>query len=274
MKRWSRAHTLVAGSVIIAATNLVALAGAAYNRSGTPESTLQLSERELRVPSSRGFEGENSGIALDIRWRVLGREPDEARAGRPYYPLSVGPPEWLDSGKLAELGFDVASVEDATGTRSRYVRQLPREVLLVLELDGPAYQEMLARAEAYAERADSGRDRLAREKREGSRLFVVDAGLDVEKLRRKYPSRSRYAIVRGTIRPWVVSRDGHSSLTGRVRGLSVMRINVPFAFRAPFERRMDRRSRGRVDEPFTVTVAFGRRLEPWIVSASGSEGAR
>ena len=270
MRRWSLAHTLAAGLAIVAVTNIVALAGAAYNRSGTPEATLRLSERELHLPSSWGFEGENSGVALRIEWRVLGKEPDESRLTQPYYPLSSGSPAWLDATKLTELGFDVAAIESAAHARSLYARQLPKEALLVLELDGPAYHELLARFEAYAERAPDRRDELERQKNESSRLFVVDAGLDVEGLRAKYPSRSRYAIVRGTIRPWISSHDGQWTVSGFVGGLSVDRINVPLAFRAPFDAWLERRSRRHADEPFTATVSFGRRFEPWIISASGS----
>lgn len=291
MRTWSRAHTLIAGSVIIAATNVVALAGAAYNRSGTPESTLELSERELNTPSDWGFEGENSGIALEFRWHVVGTEDEDAHERSYYFPSTSGAPGWLDSAKLAELGFDVSSMEDTTGARARYGRQLPREVLLVLELDGPAYHETLARIRAYARhvaarlaadpdsaelarRAEHARDLLAKAEKEGTRLYVVDAGLDAAKLRDTYPSRARHAIVRGTVRPWLMSSDGRWYLAGVVSGPSVPRINVPLAFRAPFERRQGRRGWNRADDPFTVTVAFGQRLEPWIVSASGTTNSR
>ena len=269
MRRWSRAHTLAAGLAIVAVTNIVALAGAAYNRSGTPEATLQLSERELGLPWGWGFESENSGVALRIDWRVLGKEPDESRITQPYYPLSSGLPGWLDAAKMTELGFDVASIERTARARSLYAHQLPREVLLVLELDGPAYHELLARFEAYAKRAPNRADELDREKNESSRLFVVDAGLDAEALRARYPSRSRYAIVRGTVRPWVSSEAGQWMVGGHVSGLSVSRINVPLAFRAPFDEWLDRRARRRAEALFTATVAFGRRFEPWMVSASG-----
>ena len=48
--RWSRTHTLVAGLGLIALTNAVALLGVAWNRSGEPDATLQLSQRELQPP--------------------------------------------------------------------------------------------------------------------------------------------------------------------------------------------------------------------------------
>ena len=274
MRRWTRMHTLIAGSMIIAVTNIVALAGVAYNRSGDPESTLQLGNRELHVPASWGFESENSGMALRFSWRVLGKKPDEDQADRSYFPISSGPPEWLNAAKMAELGFDVSPIDGARDSRTRYSRQLRKEVFLVLELDGPAYQEMLARAEANAARAANGRDQLNRERNESTRLFVVDAGLDADTLRAKYPSRSRHAIVRGTVRPWVVWDDNEATLSGDVSALSVEQLNVPLAFRAPFEPHYERRSRRAVGVPFTLSVAFGRRLEPWIVSASRGDGAQ
>ena len=42
---WSRMHTTIAGVGLIVVVNAVALLGAAYNRSGEPESVLRLSER-------------------------------------------------------------------------------------------------------------------------------------------------------------------------------------------------------------------------------------
>ena len=47
---WSRKYTLVAGLGLIVLTNAIALFGVVYNRSGAPEATLRLTQRELRTP--------------------------------------------------------------------------------------------------------------------------------------------------------------------------------------------------------------------------------
>jgi len=68
---WSRKHTLLAGLGLIALTNAIALSGVVYNRSGDPEATLRLTQRELRTPYRWYGNRENSGLALSLVWRVL-----------------------------------------------------------------------------------------------------------------------------------------------------------------------------------------------------------
>ena len=82
MKR--RRWILLAVALVIV-SNLVVLIGVARNRSGEPEATVRLTEREL------GFlhhDPESSGMILGFR---LNRD-DEA--------------DWLDRAKLETLGFD------------------------------------------------------------------------------------------------------------------------------------------------------------------------
>lgn len=278
MIMWSRKRTLVAGVVLIVATNAIALGGVAYNRSGEPSSVLKLTERELALPYSWGFGAENSGIALDLRWRVSG-------GGR--YFRSSGNPSWLDQEKLAALGFDVSKPINTSDGERHYEKLRGREVLLVLELDGPAYrraveqtrehlrsetelaaanpgkQEFKARAEAAAKTLES-------EERSESRLFVVDAGLDRGDLRAHYPDRARYAIARGQVTPGVQGADSNRRLVGYVTDLSVEAIHVPLAYRGVFEPLL--RTPRRVDLPaeprYDVTIAFGKRLEPWLLGAA------
>jgi hypothetical protein len=279
---WSRAHTLGAGLGLIALTNAVALVGVAYNRGGEPEAALRLTQRELRTPYEWRGNRENSGLALSLVWRV----PQEQTAGRQFYPaFAGGRPLWLDQAKMAELGFDTtlpARFWDPRG-RSRFERQLSREVLLVLELDGAAYRrsleltaQHLASEEAalaanpgertLAARAKNARDALERETSRNSRLFVADAGLDAAALRAKYPDRTRYAIVRGQVRPELFERENYS---GYIAGLSVESINVPFALREIFA---GAEKAGELDQPnlapFEAVVAFGGRFEPWILEAA------
>ena len=61
---WSRRHTLIAGLALVAVTNGVALGGAAWNRSGTPDSVLALTQRELEPPYMFKGAQENSGLTL------------------------------------------------------------------------------------------------------------------------------------------------------------------------------------------------------------------
>lgn len=273
-----RIRPLVLGLGLVLATNVVALAGIAYNRTGEPESVLALSERELAVPGAYGFDSENSGISLRLNWRIsLSANIYERHA------------EWLDAEKLKELGFNLPPANDS---KPLYRSQLEREAYLVLELNGKSYEAALARAREHAKaegelaqvnpdkkefqnRSQLAQRALEREERAGSRLFVIDVGLDAERLRAKYPDRSRYAVVHGTVRPVLRPRD-RKQRNQNVDGLAVWygivdvaasHIHVPLAHRAAFPEPAKTWTPEPVRPRFTTTVAFGRRLEPWILDA-------
>ena len=133
-----RARYLIAGLLLIGLVNAIVLAGVAWNRQEPEESRLQLSEREL-VATYAYWRKDNSSLALrlDYRW------PSQAADG--HYDLSIS------AEKMAELGFHVPTELNEQTVR-RYRRQLDRDALLVLELDGPAYQrEVALQVAAHAE---------------------------------------------------------------------------------------------------------------------------
>jgi uncharacterized protein DUF4824 len=293
----NRSHTwlIAAGALVLALTNAVVLVGVASNRRQPPESVLTLTERELGPEWSWMWrEGEDSGLSLHLQYRVesawkakLAQIGELATFGR--YG-NFGPVAWLDRDKLASLGFDVATPLTSTGTGTLYDRMLGRDVLLVLELDGTvraralqAARDLLTQRERElatdperkdaAQRLESAQIAVRSEEDEASRLFVVDAGLDQATLRQRYPDRTHYAIVHGNIRPFV-TRDGASAkLYGAVTAVRCARFNIPLQFRATVP--LDLPTSGvaialaRVEKkhPFTLNVAFGSRLEPWIESA-------
>ena len=279
---WSRMHTLVAGIALVALTNAVALGGVAWNRSGAPESELKLSQRELGDVYSRRYDREAGGSELMLRWRVLSQEYPFG-----YYDGHSGALEWLDEAKLAALGFDVSKQLDPARESRRYGRLLPREALIVLELDGPAAQKALERArERLAQesaKGDAEKDKMNRvkmaaealkhEETSNSRLFAVDAGPDAAALRAKYPDRSRYAIVRGKIRaypPATGAREKDRRWRGYLESLDSPRINLPLEFREAAGLAMRTIPAGPVaaGTRFEVTVAFGKRFEPWVTAVA------
>jgi uncharacterized protein DUF4824 len=279
----SRPRTLWAGLLLLALTNAVALGGALWNRSGEPDATLRLSQRELQRVDPWYGNRENSGLSLHPAWRIL--PEDEAR--EPFYFINYGgggTPAWLDRAKMESLGFDASRfVPHSEPARKRYEKQLPREVLLVLELDGPAYRRALERTGERAalvlakpflpddksaeERRKSARDGLEWERSRSSRLFVVDAGLDADALRSRYPDRAHYAIVRGEVKPWIASPKAERP-AGYVSSVSVASINVPLRLRKVFaDAQLSEYGPG-PKTPFEALVAWGRRLEPWLVEAA------
>jgi len=279
---WSRERTLAAGIALIALTNAIALGGVTYNRSGEPESVLKLTQREVLAPHGYGFDREGGGLQLFVSWRVLSTDTDET-----FYWNFQGAPEWLDESKLASLGFDVSPPPAARRAAWRYDRQLPREALIVLELDGPAYQKALERArERAAKEAAKGAETgktgpetpaaqaalfLKNEETSNSRLFAVDVGRDAQALRAKYPDRTRYAIVQGKVRPSYQSGRGKDARwTGYIEVIENARVNVPLEFRKAVEsapRSIPLATPAGSGPAFEVTVAFGKRFEPWIIAA-------
>jgi len=275
MIAWSRRRTLIAGLALILASNAVALLGPAWNRSGEPESTLRLTQRELTFPNGRYALREDSGMALQLHWRV-------AAGDALGYPEWGGfRPRWLDQNKLAELGFDLAPEASS--------RQVSRDVLLVLEFDGPTYRQALeaARQSAAAEAAKSGmpgdgateqrrnaaQSRLEREEKLSSRLFVVDAGLDASVLRQRHADRTHYAIVRGRVR-LLPAAPGAAAVFGMIAGLDVDHINVPHEFQPRIDARLGAPHGLRREPPaLQFSIAFGRRHEPWLADVGGIDAS-
>lgn len=277
MKKWSR--TLIAGSALILLTNAVVLLGAAYNRSDEPESLLQLSQREFQDDRWNNIK-DNSGITLTLNWRVI-REKSSQQHDYDYDPGysagKWGTPVWLNKAKMAELGFDVVKLAGTSESGRHYKESLSREALLVLELNDQAYQHELKRAKDYAEqsrallagnpdkqefkqRVKNAEEYYKKEEKINSRLFVIDAGIDLQKLRTAYPDRTRYAIVHGLIHPSTMHEKNETQVWGNISELHAERINVPLNYRKIFDH----------VAPYEVTIAFGKRLEPWITAASGS----
>jgi hypothetical protein len=282
---WSRRRAFWAGAALILATNAVVLGGVAYNRSGDPDSALRLTQRELPVQYGWGLTNENSGLALRIAWGAVQREGDGAQQ---VIDSSYGwgtVPQWLDEAKLIALGFDVESLRYPLDERRRRDWLPSKDVFLVLELDGPAYQQLLDQARQYAAKAanrlrgtpddkqlqqaaNAAEEALKREEQDNSRLVVIDAGLDRDTLRAAHPDRARHAIVRGRIQPDAADRTHKPR--GHIVGLSVDEVNVPASFRAVVGKAgsMWESPPAGPRAHYDVTVRFGKRLEPWITATS------
>lgn len=258
---WTRKQALIAGLALIGLTNAVAMIGVAYNRSGTPESELEFSQRELDMPYSYGWR-EDNGLVLGLRWRVQNSD-------------NVGPPAWLGEAKLRELGFDLPPVEQHMAY-SRLQSQ-EKSVHIVLELNGPAYRHGVEQARARVAREKAAleaspnsqeqrhkvqyaEDALKREENEQSRLIAVDAGRSPASLRAKYPDRTRYLILPGSVQPGYHSLQGKAQWGGYIHDMAGTSIHVALPFRRQLQ--VTTESPGQ----FSARVAFGQRYEPWLQS--------
>lgn len=258
-------HGLLAGLALILLSNAVALGGVWYNRQGEPESRLQLSEREL-WRSHDGPHRENSGLSLHLDWRIASDPDDPQRYSQ----------QLLDETTLLALGFTRHE-----GSQQRWQQPRERPALIVLELDGPTYQRELKQAEHALQQArrdlagspDSPdlreqvkytRQELKNQRERASRLFAVAAGTDLHALRQRYPDRSHYAIVGGTVRAWCLcDGDAPHQLRGQIDQLHVTNFNVPATWRKTLTERMPQRYEDK-RLGLQIEVSYGQRLEPWI----------
>ena len=268
--------------MLVAAVNGAVLSGVAYNRSGPPEARIVLSERELPLAYRR--HEENSGLALRLAWRTIG-EDDERYVRR-------SSPAWLTPAKLQALGFDLPQIQETDKKGAAGRAPLPKEVFVVLEFDGPAYREALARTaedlhqarnlhrahpenEKLREAYQAAETRLKRERLSASRLFVVDAGHDAARLRTLFPDRTRYIIARGLVRAGYHRADRGWRPVGTIGRLLVESIHVALPYRKPLETLTggDRyRKTAHAPPRYQVELIYGRRFEPWIAAVMGMGG--
>ena len=269
---------LGAGLAIILLTNVVALGGVAYNRSGEPDAVVELTERELYKAYRSGIERENTGLRLSISCRIETTE-NGFSAGN---SNCSGSPRWLDKEKLIELGFEFKPY-DKSNSQQYYFRVLPKDVYLVLEYDDDTHQraiiskeKILAKAtelksnnpgnNEFEERVKQAEEQLTAEQHYDSRLFAIDAGLDRTALRKTYPERNRYLIMQASIRPqWRTLKNEHI-WSGQITDLFIESINVPLAYRNALPALDKGLGRNRKSEGprFKIRVAFGKRAEPWV----------
>jgi len=281
-----RAGPLLAFALLLV-TNAVVLVGVASNRRGQPDSSLVLTERELRP----GYiEKENSGMWLRLDWSDTDNGWNREQG-------------WFDRRKLEEVGFDCRlSVADPSA-ELRYGKALPLQKYAVLEFEGEAWRRWLAGEEqalrdleqqvergTQAPKALEERRKAFESERAGhSRLFVVDVGKDAAELRRRYPDRSRHIVAGAILRLqyrkiWndKTRAFGEPFLAGTVSELLVSTIHVPLDQRTVLDGILREKVGSAQPDGWTppayaygpfaaatpryeVTLDYGRRLEPWIV---------
>lgn len=275
---------IVASVCLLLLTNIVVLAGVAYNRSGDPLLTIELTERELPIVVSASSKDENSGTTLSLTWHVLSSDKDPE-----YLSTTYGSTAWLDDEKLTELGFDMKKFKSEPDRYRHRTSHLATEAVLVLEYQGDAYLKALAFVKEkeeqlrlmvaeYPEDVTLANDlnnyvkQLTRLKVTQSRLYVVDAGLDVQALIDKYAGNNNYLLARGEIRlGW-----NEDDVSGRISQLYIRQVHVPL----PLSEQLVTFANGEaytaynkdpVPPRYKVQLNIGKRLEPWIESVTQME---
>ncbi len=291
-----RRRGLLLGIAIVIVTNAFVLLGVARNRASA-ESTLELTEREAVL---RTHGKENTGLSLALSWKIES-EWDE----RSWFDRATLAACGFD------VSVPVDDVMDGNAPSS-YESRLHRPAWVVYELDGASWDRWRARRESeHAEKiAEMRRDARpdddireaeayhARRMAAESRLFAIDAGADRAALRERYPDRALHAIVPSEVSIGVRTRhDPETSriverwLQGNVHRPLVSELHVTPGYRPLFVPLTETRrviapemlvSPGRPIEEsaadgaprYAVTVSWGARGEPWIVSAEALSGAR
>ena len=274
---------LLASVVLLLLTNVVVLAGIAYNRSGEPVLSIELTERELPLMTSAGFEDENSGTSLLLRWQIFVPEK-----GSDYVYHTYSTPDWLDNAKLTELGFDIQEFKSDTDKYQYKTSHLSREVVLVLEYQGDTYRKSVALAkERVALLAQDAADlpadddmrkklgdaekQLAYIQTSRTRLHVIDAGVDKEALIQQYADKENVLLVRGEIGlKW-----NQGIVSGRIRQIFLKYLHVPLPLSEQLVVYANGETYSAHDQHMTpryrVRLNIGKRLEPWIESVTKIE---
>ena len=275
---------IIAAVILLLLTNVVVLAGVAYNRSGAPQVSIELTERELPIQQSFGATDENSGTALSVEWKMF--DPD---ADPKYIPSSYETSPWLNDAKLIELGFDIEKLKRNIDRYQYRTSHLTIEAILVLEYDGQTYREALALAESRAEalrnevndnpddvnlatRYKNYSEQLTRLKQSRSRLYIIDAGHDIQTLIQKYADNDNYLFLRGEIG----LRWNEDVIKGNIRQLSIQKLHIPLPFSQLLsglagEHRYYPYKTTSIPPRYTVKLNIGNRLEPWIESVTLNE---
>ena len=270
-----RRPLLLAAIALLLVSNAWVLAHVAMNRSGEPDSEMELTARELQYFGSRS---DDSSVVLMLRWTNTA----------PEYPvgLPADGPGWFDQKKLEELGFDL-SIPAGSPKASRFYENLRlREAFVALEFDGPAWASWLTDREPRLQTETSYgpqvsfEERVAIERQTTPRLVSIDVARDPAALRRKYPDRKRVMILPVLVRAKLEPERRASAtaplrpayLRGAITRLAIESVIVP----EPLSRRFDGQpsyspwtydgKQIKIEQPpYSVILRVGSKYEPWVV---------
>jgi hypothetical protein len=253
-------------AALVVVSNLAAWRVAALNRRGEPEAVLVLTERELRLPARQA---ENTALTLSLVFEPPRQARQESRA-----------PGWFDRAKLEAIGFDCS--RPVTTEHAEYYRtRPPRTAYAALEYEGALWRKQLEQAPLAPQMPASitvpesavqhGVVRVApRDPFLDSHLIPIDVDHDPAALRARHPDTRAVAIVEATVALQYVGNAGRPPfLMGRVTSVLPPEINVPREWRGALvalqsDREPDTWPPPQHEPRFRATVAWGRRLEPWI----------
>lgn len=281
---------LIIGIIIITFTNIIALAGVLYNRTGQPTSSVTLSERELYMPYSWHEESlsdsENTALSLRIDFERSQHLTDMR----------------LNKQQLEGLGFTFMNKEYSFWTSSR-------TFYWALEFDGKHYAEDLEAAKnellnaqqlmTDARQQDDKKDlstanqelerkqaRFDRVEQTQSRLYVVDFDGNLESLQQKFAGQSNVIFMQGIVKPYkhyelyakmtseqyidsALNSEKQDLQYGlRFSNLLVSNVHIPLEMTGPLQSLSSKKYNEISPPRYAVELKVGRRLEPFIQAVS------
>jgi Domain of unknown function (DUF4824) len=277
------------GLVLLA--NAVVLGGIALNRADVPQAEITLTEREVPLDYGAFRDDENTGVSLRLAWDETTYGSPGVQWARRWKKLS-----WFGQEKLEVIGYDCSVPPSHAEAPSYYGKMLPKEVFVVLEYEGEAWETFLQKGEerlacwqncvhneeSSLKNLEQFREVFTEQQTTASRLMVIDVGADPISLRTRYPDGSQFLILRGLVQLWYITPENTSSdeqfppyVRGRVKEILIERIHVPREFReelkelyqAKYGNDGSKRKRYQLTEPsYEVSLKFGSRYEPWVTA--------
>ena len=185
-------------TIVLVVASFIGLTG--WNRSVEIQPSITLTEQELSLWRPDNPD-QNLGVQLDLDF-VHRHEPLDAR-------------NWLPESRLRTLGFPLNVPPGDPAAAAAYADLPSRLAWVVLEYNGPVFQDIERRRKLRPPSDDVPETRL-------SRLVPIDAGLDVGALRKQYGAG--HLILRAVIS---VNYSSDALVAGWVRELVPSQVRVP-----------------------------------------------
>lgn len=271
---------LVLGCIV--AVNGFMLGKVYLNRSKVV-AAIELTERELRTPYGYSFAGEDSSLRVSLQWAAVNKESVNAQETWAWYP-----------DRRLELSATHFNSFEFPACTNDYRNPRKKSGWVLLEFNGRAYQDFVARAEQHhaavhasapsaatefaekelSERKQSAKEFLQSAKTKQSRLFVIDAAADkalLDSVVANYdrPAGATLLIVPAEVQPdYNRCDEKNESKTGvQITNLAVESLYVPREFARDFPTNAPS-----TEQPFSARIAYGRFYEPWVTEFNLSEG--
>jgi hypothetical protein len=270
---------------IVILSNLIIFWNVYSNRHSEPTSLLTLTQRELPIHKhARDIKGRY----LSIKWRLYDKDQTLSHRSSWLNYNTNQSSNWLSKTKLQELGFDMDMDHEELALLDDY--EVYKETFVVLEFDAQEYQKSLAQEQKrydqkVAEYNNSGYTNFSKyirypisqlnyAKYQSSRLFIVDAGHDFNKLRNKYP-KNKYMITKGVIKVIKMWQSNKTyTLSGYISELHIPKIHLSKNNLAKINaiiKKAPKDKKYKNYPKYSVTLALGSKLEPYIVDIKAIE---